>query len=191
VLFLGSSCAPPLALFVMSVMLTEPIVIENVRPVEGSRGCVVLDAQMYVFSRTGPHWPLSILQHRRDQVRRRRPLLRLGARLYFSLLAAALSNRTQIARPVPGNLRPDRTGPSGDGTGPTDDYNDIVRNFTVCGDFVRLLPARRTLPGAHRIAKSRDRAPVLTRRLARLPCRRFSITHFTPRPLSESCRRRL
>jgi len=138
VLFLGSSCAPPLALFVMSVMLTEPIVIENVRPVEGSPGCVVLDAQMYVFSRTGPHWPLSILQHRRDQVRRRRPLLRLGARLYFSLLAAALSNRTQIARPVPGNLRPDRTGPSGDGTGPTDDYNDIVRNFTVCGDFVRV-----------------------------------------------------
>jgi len=47
---------------------------------------------------------------------------------------------TWIARPVPGNVIPDRTGPSGDGTGPTDDY-DIARNFNVCGDVVRLLPA--------------------------------------------------
>jgi hypothetical protein len=44
----------------MSATLTGPIVVENVRPLEGSQRCIVLDVQIYVWE-TSPHWAFPLL----------------------------------------------------------------------------------------------------------------------------------
>ena len=54
------------------------------------------------------------------------------------VLCARPFKSQEIARPVPGNMTPNRTDHAGDDTGLADDRNGIARNFNVCGDIVRV-----------------------------------------------------